>query len=108
MALAGSYTPHITRPELAVHISDFVITLFWIIGGILLCRRKGLGYVVGPGLLFQASMLFVGLIVILFFQPMLTSTAFAPSSVVVISLLGLICFVPFALIAQGITLRDKP
>jgi len=49
----------IAETELALHISDFLITPAWIIGGVLLWRRKEFGYVIGLGLLFQASMLFI-------------------------------------------------
>lgn len=52
----------IDASELAVRSTDVLLSPSWIIGGLLLWRRKVLGYVVGLGLLFQASMLFIGLI----------------------------------------------
>jgi hypothetical protein len=63
----------VRRTELAVSISDFLITPAWIIVGILLWRRKELGYVTGLGMLFQGSMLFIALISFLLLQPFLTT-----------------------------------
>ena len=87
--------------ELAVNISDLMITPAWIIGGVLLWRRKELGYVCGLGLLFQGSMLFIALIVFLLLQPLLTNASFAVVDVIVIFLMGLVCFIPFGLFVRG-------
>ena len=92
----------ITETELAVQIADFLITPTWIIGGILLWRRKELGYVTGLGLLFQASMLFIGLIVFLLLQPFLTAAPFILTDVIVIFIMGLVCFIPFVLFVRGV------
>jgi hypothetical protein len=92
----------IAETELAVQIADFLITPTWIIGGILLWRLKALGYVTGLGLLFQASMLFIGLIVFLLLQPFLTAAPFVLTDIIVISIMGLVCFIPFALFARGV------
>jgi CHASE2 domain-containing sensor protein len=78
-----------------------------VIGGILLWRRQPFGFVAGAGLLFQASMLFVGLIVFLLLQPLLTAAPFAPVDVVVTTILGLICFVPFGLFVRGLLSADR-
>lgn len=76
----------------------------WIIGGALLWRREPLGYVTGTGLLFRASMLlFVGLLVYFALQPILTATPFPVVDFVVVSMMGLIVFVPFGLFVRGIT-----
>jgi hypothetical protein len=96
-----SNTP-IAGPELALQVADFVVSPAWVISGILLWRRRPFGYVAGAGLLFQASMLFVGLIAFLLLQPLLTAAAFAPVDVVVTLILGLICFVPFGLFVRGV------
>lgn len=88
--------------ELALHVSDFLITPAWIIGGVLLWRRQAFGYVAGLGLLFQGSMLFIGLIIVFLVQPFLTNTPFALVDVVVIFILGLTCFVPFAFFGRGV------
>lgn len=96
-----SHTP-IPETELALHVSDFLIIPAWIIGGVLLWRREELGYVTGLGLLFQASMLFIGLIIFLLLQPFLTTAPFVLTDVVVIFILGLVCFIPFALFVRGV------
>ena len=101
-----SKTP-LAGPELALQVSDFIVSPAWVIGGILLWRRKPLGYVTGAGLLFQASMLFIGLIVFLLLQPLLTAAPFALVDTVVTFILGLICFVPFALFVRGLLSADR-
>jgi len=96
----NTQTP-IPETELAVHISDFLIAPALAIGGFLLWQRKEFGYVIGLGLLFQASMLFIGLIIFLLLQPLLTSAPFVLADVVVIFIMGLVCFIPFALFMRG-------
>lgn len=98
-ALANQTT--IARLEMALLVADFIISAALVIGGVLLWRRQALGYVGGTGLLFQASMLFIGLIVILLLQPFLTTAPFVLVDVVVIFVMGLLCFVPFALFLRG-------
>ena len=102
-ALSSGVLP--AETELAVNISDFLTTPAWIIGGILLWQRKEFGYVTGLGLLFQGSMLFIGLIFFLLLQPLLTTAPFAVADVIVIFVMGLICFVPFALFVRGVVAR---
>jgi hypothetical protein len=43
----------------------------------------------------------VGLIVVFLLNPLLTGVSFAFSDVVVVSMMGLICFVPFILFLRG-------
>jgi len=47
-------------------------------------------------------MLFVGLIVYLLLQPVLTSAPFSLTDVIVVLVMGLICSVPFALFIRGV------
>ena len=96
-----------TEAEFAVNIADFLTTPAWIIVGILLWKRKELGYVTGLGLLFQGSVLFIALIIFLLLQPVLTSTPFAIADVLVIFVMGLICFIPFALFVRGVISNRK-
>jgi hypothetical protein len=103
----ASQTP-VVGPELALHLADFVIAPGMVTGGVLLWRRQRLGYATGLGLLFQASMLFVGLIVVLLLQPFILDAPFAPLDVVVVFLLGLICFVPFGLFVRGVASSHPP
>jgi hypothetical protein len=97
----------ITGLELAVHISDFSISPFLVIGGILLWQRKEFGYLSGLGLLFQASMLFIGLIAFLIIQPLLTTTPFLLVDILVVSIMGLICFIPLSLFIRGVITKDN-
>jgi len=96
-----SRTP-VAVTELATLVADFLTSPAWIIGGVLLWRRKEFGYVVGLGLLFQASMLFIALIIFLLLRPLLTAAPFALADVVVVLIMGLICFIPFALFVRGV------
>jgi hypothetical protein len=64
--------------------------------------------VTGLGLLFQASMLFIGLIIILLFRPVLTTAPFSLVDVVVTFILGLISFVPFGLFIRGVVSGGSP
>jgi hypothetical protein len=102
-ALAGG-TP-LAEAELAAMVADLMLTPAWVIGGIALWRRQALGYVSAAGLLFQASMLFVGLVFFLLLQPLLTDAPFLLTDVVVVLILGLISFVPFALFVRGVVSR---
>lgn len=68
----------------------------------LLWRREAFGYVAGLGLLFQASMLFIVLIVILVLQPLLIDADFLLIDTIVVVVMGMICFVPFALFVRGV------
>jgi hypothetical protein len=97
----------ITGIDLAVHISDFTISPFLIFGGILLWRQKTFGYVSGLALLFQASMLFIGLIIFLIIEPLLTTTPFLLVDVIVVSIMGLICFIPLILFIRGILTQEN-
>jgi hypothetical protein len=92
----------VPETELALHTADFLITPSWIVCGVLLWQRKAFGYVSGLGLLFQASMLFIGLIIVLLLQPVMTAAPFRLVDVVVTFVLGLICFIPFALFIRGV------
>lgn len=88
--------------ELSVLVSDFVMSPAWIIGGALLWRREALGYVLGLGLLFVLSMLFIGLIAFMLLQPVLTEAPFVLIDVVVVFIMGLVCFIPCALFVRGV------
>ena len=92
----------VARPELALQTTDFIISGVFVIGGILLWRRQALGYVGATGLLFQASMLFVGLVVVLILQPLVSDAAFVLSDVLITLAMGLICFIPFGLFLRGV------
>ncbi len=93
-----------TRPasELAVFVADFLVTGAWIIGGHLLWRRQPLGYVGGTGLLFSASILFVGIIGIVILQAVLDEHPFPLVDVIILSIMGSLCIIPFLLFVRGV------
>jgi hypothetical protein len=90
------------RVEIALLIADFVIAPALVIGGVLLWRRQAPGYVAGMGLLFQTSMLFIGLIMFMLLQPLLTDAPLVPADILVVFVMGLVCFIPFALFVRGV------
>ena len=88
--------------QIGVLIADIVISVPFVAGGGLLLRRSSLGYVSGLGLLFVASMLFIGLIMVLLLQPVLTDAPFVLVDTIVVFTMGLICFVPFGLFVRKV------
>ncbi|NEZ66924.1 hypothetical protein D0962_29915 [Leptolyngbyaceae cyanobacterium CCMR0082] len=99
-----SQTP-IATAEFSVLIADFIITPAWIIGGISLWRRQTLGYMTGLGLLFQASLLFIALLMVMCLQPLLTTASLNVADIVVVATMGTVCFIPFILFTRGIISR---
>lgn len=89
--------------DLATMIADFLISPAMIIGGILLWREQPLGYTAGLGLLFQASMLFIGLILLMILQPLMLGVAFSLVDILIVAVMGLICFVPFGMYLRGVS-----
>jgi hypothetical protein len=92
----------IPKTELALLMADSLISPAWVIGGVLLWRRKEFGYMTGLGLLYQASMLFIGLIVLIILQPFLTSRPFVLNDVIMILIFSLISFIPLILFGRGV------
>ena len=97
---AGGASP--STPEFAVAVADLLVTPVWVVGGILLWQRRAAGYALGAGLLFQASLLFVGLLVFFLLQPVLLGEPFPAVDFMVIFGMGLLCFIPFGWFARGI------
>jgi hypothetical protein len=91
-----------SRQELGLASADVILATAWIIGGVMLLKQQALGYVGGTGLLFMGSMLFVGLILFLLLQPLLTDAEFVLTDVVVTFIMGLTCFFPFGLFLRGV------
>ena len=88
--------------DLALDKADFLIAPAVAIGGVLLWRRSALGYAAGLALLFQSSMLFVGLIVFMLLQPWLTGARFHVRDTVVVAGIGSAAFIPLALFVRGV------
>jgi hypothetical protein len=92
--------------ESATHAVDLLISPAWIAGGLLLWRRRSLGYVSAIGLLFQANMLFVGLIAFLFLQPLLSAGPFLFGDLLAVAVMWLLCLIPFALLIRGMSANE--
>jgi hypothetical protein len=93
--------------ELGVLIADIVLSALWIAGGVSLLGRKPLGYVGGLGLLFAASMLFVGLLLFILLQPILTGMPFVPGDFIAVFMMSLICFIPFGLFVRAVLVKGN-
>ena len=88
--------------ELALLATDFLVAPAWIIGGILLWRKEAFGYTAGTGLLFQASMLFIGLIMFMLVSPFISGITYPVVDIVLVIAFSLVCLVPFALYVRGV------
>ena len=88
--------------EDAVSVADIVVSLGWVSGGILLLRKRPLGYSIGLGLLAAASLLFIGLILFFFIAPLVSGRVFDWSEVIAVLAMGLICFVPTVIYWRGV------
>jgi hypothetical protein len=104
-AITGQIT--LVGAESGVVIADLLTTPAWVVGGILLWRRQPLGYGMGAALLFQASMLFLGLLIFFTLQPFLSTLPFRMEDFVVILVMGLVCFVPFGMFVRGLLSADR-
>ena len=70
-------------------------------GGILLLRRRALGYTGGAGLLLVYSMLFIGIIPVMGYRALYSGSAIDLVGVVMMLVLGLICLTLLALFLRG-------
>jgi hypothetical protein len=93
--------------EIGLAVADMILSVFLAAGGVMLFQRKPLGYASGLGLLFGASALFVGVILIVFIQPMLFGLPFVFLDVIVLTGMGLVCFIPTGLFMRGVISRER-
>lgn len=93
--------------EIGVLLADVIVSIFWIIGGFFLVRRKPLGYTSSLGLLFAASTLFLGLIIFLIIQPLLISAPLSLIDIGVVAVMGAVLSIPFALFLRGTISASK-
>lgn len=93
--------------EVGVAIADIVLSTLLFVGGVLLFRRQPLGYASGLGFLFAASALFIGVILVVLFQPLLTDAPFVLEDVIVLSGMALISFIPAGLFMRGVLSEGK-
>jgi hypothetical protein len=95
------------KAEIGVLVADMVLSAIWMAGGVLLLLRKPLGYTSGLGLLFSGSMLFIALIAFLLLGPALTGLPLALTDVIVVVVMGMVCFIPFFLFLRGVLSKEK-
>jgi len=88
--------------EFGVLTADLLTTPIWVIGGLLLWRKSPLGYTSAIGLLFQASILFIGLLIFFILQPFLFTLPFRLEDFIVILVMGLFFSIPFGLFARAL------
>ena len=93
--------------EVGVAIADIILSTLLFAGGILLFWRKALGYASGMGLLFAASALFIGVILVVLLQPLLTDAPFVLEDMIVLSVMALISFIPARLFMRGVLSNGK-
>lgn len=91
----------LSQPEFVTAIADVLLAPAWAIAGMFLWRKKAFGYVAGAGLLFQLSVLFIGLFIYFALQPVLAGTPFPVNDFVAVSTMSLVCFIPFGLFVRG-------
>jgi len=77
--------------------ADFLTSLLWIFGGVVLCKKMAWGYIIGAGLILQAILLFVGLLIYFILQPVVANTPFPLEDFIVIFFMGWVCYIPFTL-----------
>jgi hypothetical protein len=103
-ALIGSaltnQTPHDALP-IATWIADFMVSPMVLVGGILLWRRNGLGYVAGAGLLLGYGVLALSLIPFLVLQASYTASPIDVAGIMVVLVMAAICLIPFAFFVRG-------
>ncbi len=88
--------------ERTLWIADFAVGCPALLaGGVLLWRRRALGYVAGAGLLLQYGVLAVGLIPVMVFQALTTGSPVDVAGIVMVLVMGAICFIPLAFFVRG-------
>ena len=88
--------------ELPSWIADFTVAVpVLLVGGILLWRRKALGYVAGAGLLLGYGVLAVSLIPFMVLQTRYTASPIDVAGIVVVLVMAALCFIPFASFVRG-------
>lgn len=81
--------------EVGVLVADMVLSVLLVAGGVMLLRHRAMGVASGLGLLYAASMLFVGLIVLLVIQSVMSGATIPVVDILVVALMGSVCFIPF-------------
>jgi hypothetical protein len=87
-------------PELATALADVLIMPVWIAGGWAMLRRQAAGLAAG-GLLFQASLLFLGLLLLFLLQPLFSGVPVSWVDFGVIAALGALAGTAAVLYLRG-------
>jgi len=97
--MAGGNQTHV---EMAIHISDIVLSIGWVVGGISLWRRTAFGYAGGGGLLYQGCMLFLAVIAAAIVQPLMFELAIVWMDVIVLAVMAFVVVIPFTLFVRAV------
>ena len=95
----------ISTAESSATVADFLLCPTWIICGILLLKKKALGYLGATGLLFKLCMLFIGLLAYFIITPILTEASFKTVDFIIVSIMTIIFNIPFLLFVRGVLKR---
>lgn len=100
-------TQAIDQTEIALWIADLTLacpSLF--IAGILLWKKKPLGYILGGGLLFVYALLSIAAIIVLGIQPYISTVTVDWIGIIVLCLMAMACLVPFSYFVRGVKGND--
>jgi hypothetical protein len=98
----------VTTLEQAQWIVDLVLGgPSLLMGGYYLFRHKAFGYVIGTGLLLVSSMLFIGIIPIMIYQAISTSSSVDVVGIILVLIIGMVCFIPLGLFLKGTISKDS-
>lgn len=92
----------LSMTAVATLIADLIAGVLWFVAGVLLWRRAPAGYVLGSAVLFQAGLLFIGLLLFFVLQPRFSGEPFAAGDFLVIAAMSLVVLVPLAVFIRGI------
>jgi hypothetical protein len=100
-ALANQ-TPH-DALKISTWIADFMVSPMLLVGGLLLWRRNGLGYLAGAGLLLGYGVLALSLVPFLVLQASYTGSPIDVAGIVAVLVMAAICLIPFGFFVRGAT-----
>lgn len=96
---AGNAIP---MTEIGLHVADVLLSVFMVLGGVQLWRKQELGYVLGLGMLFQMSMLFLALIAVMALHPLFLGGVMPWGDILAVFLMGFVTFIPCVMFVLGI------
>lgn len=91
----------------AVMVGDLTTAPAWIAGGVLLWRRRPLGYVLGLGLLLLYTLLFLGLVPLLLYQAHAQDVPLPWGDLGFVGIAGLLLAVPTLRFARAVRLAER-